>query len=327
MSTPTIEARDLVKTYGPTRALKGISFSVPSGQIVGFLGPNGAGKTTTMKILTGYLRPSAGEAVVEGRPVAEDSLFTRSKIGYLPENAPLYDEMMVVDFLDFVAELRSIPGELRRTRIDAMVDVCGLGDVVHRDIGQLSKGYRQRVGLAQAMIHDPGILILDEPTSGLDPNQIADIRDLVRELGREKTLILSTHILPEVQATCDRVIIIAGGELVADDTVAGLTDSGGGTRLRLLVAPRNGVLVAAEQLTADLALVDGVERVDAADGPEPGTVSLTVVAAPGADVRRGLFEAVVARDLALLEMLPERVSLEETFRRLTAGARGGGVHA
>jgi len=317
MDSPMIEVRDLVKSFGPTRALKGISFTVPSGQIVGFLGPNGAGKSTTMKILTGFLRPTAGEAVIEGRVVAEDSLLTRSKVGYLPENTPLYDEMMVVEFLRFVADIREIAPAEQPRRLQRMVEVCGLGDVLGKDIGQLSKGFRQRVGLAQAMIHEPDILILDEPTSGLDPNQIADIRDLVRELGREKTLILSTHILPEVQATCDRVIIIADGALVADDTVEGLTEAGEGGRVQMLVAPRNGSPLEADSVADTFGEVDGVRHVSADAGDDEGTVALTVFTVPDQDPRRGLFEAAVAHDLALLELRREAVSLEETFRKLT----------
>jgi len=320
MEAATIEVRDLVKSYGPTRALKGISFAVPRGQIVGFLGPNGAGKTTTMKILTGYLRPTAGEALVQGRRVDEDSLFTRSRIGYLPENAPLYGEMMVSEFLDFVADLRAVSAADRSPRIRRVVDVCGLGDVLGKDIGQLSKGYRQRVGLAQAMLHDPEILILDEPTSGLDPNQIADIRALIRELGREKTLILSTHILPEVQATCDRVIIISDGALVADDTVEGLTAGAeGGERIHLVVAPVDGPAPPPELVAELLTAPTSVRRATAAAGSEPGTVDATVYTEPGHDARRDLFDAAVAGRLALLEMHREAVSLEETFRRLTAG--------
>jgi ABC-2 type transport system ATP-binding protein len=325
MDTPMIEARDLVKSYGETRALRGISFAVPRGQIVGFLGPNGAGKTTTMRILTGFLRPTAGEAVVQGRAVASDSLFTRSKIGYQPENAPLYDEMMVVEFLQFVAQMRAIPVGDRSRRLRRVVETCGLGEVLGKDIGQLSKGFRQRVGLAQAMIHDPDILILDEPTSGLDPNQIAEIRNLVRELGREKTLILSTHILPEVQATCTRVIIISDGALVADDSIEHLTEAGGGGRLRLLVAPRDSGALDADHLSAAFGRVEGVRHVAATAGEEEGTVRLVVLTTPEADPRRGLFAAAVAADVVLLEIHRETVSLEETFRKLTA--RSGGAHA
>ncbi len=320
-----IEVRDLVKSYGETRALRGISFSVPKGQVVGFLGPNGAGKTTTMRILTGYLRPTAGAAEVQGRPVAADSVFTRSKIGYLPESAPLYDEMMVVELLEYVAALRGVPSSERPRRLRRVVESCGLGEVLGKDVGQLSKGFRQRVGLAQAMVHDPDILILDEPTSGLDPNQIAEIRDLVRDLGREKTLILSTHILPEVQATCGRVIIISDGALVADDSIDHLTGASAGGRLRLLVAAADGSDLAADRACAAFGRVEGVGHVAASAGAEAGTLRLTVFTAEGSDPRRGLFEAAVAGGLVLLESHPETVSLEETFRRLTT--RPGGAHA
>ncbi len=324
MDTTMIEVRDLVKSYGQNRALRGITFSVPRGQIVGFLGPNGAGKTTTMKILTGYLRSTAGGAWIQGRPVDEDSLVTRSQIGYLPENAPLYEEMMVYEFLEFIADLRQIPADDRRESIKRMVEACGLRDVLGKDIGQLSKGFRQRVGLAQAMIHDPEILILDEPTSGLDPNQIADIRDLIRELGREKTVILSTHILPEVQATCDRVIIINDGALVADDTIEGLT-AGEGGRIRLLLSSRDGAGFAAEAVVERLEGLASVRRAQVADSDKDGALALSIFSETDADARREIFDAVVAEDLVLLEMQPESISLEQTFRRLTA--TNGGHHA
>jgi ABC-2 type transport system ATP-binding protein len=323
MDAAMIEVRDLVKSYGQTRALRGISFAVPKGQIVGFLGPNGAGKTTTMKILTGYLRATAGEALIAGTKVHEDSLTTRARVGYLPENAPLYEEMMVHEFLHFVADLRGIAPSSQQQRVKTMVEVCGLDSVLGRDIGQLSKGFRQRVGLAQAMIHDPDILILDEPTSGLDPNQIADIRALIRELGREKTLVLSTHILPEVQATCDRVIIINDGALVADDTIEGLTE-GEGTRIRIVATARNGGPLSHEAVADALSAPTAVRRVSIAQGEDADTVEVTVFAQEGEDPRRDLFEAAVANGLTLLEMRRVAISLEETFRRLTAGS--GGEH-
>lgn len=324
MESTMIEVRDLVKTYGQTRALKGISLAVPRGQIVGFLGPNGAGKTTTMKIVTGYLRPTAGDALIQGRPVSEDSMFTRTRIGYLPENAPLYEEMMVLEFLEFIAYLRGVEKSVQGPRIKAMVDSCGLGDVLGKDIGQLSKGFRQRVGLAQAMIHNPEILILDEPTSGLDPNQIADIRNLIRDLGREKTVVLSTHILPEVQATCNRVVIINDGALVADDTVEGLTTGDGG-RVKLLVAGRTEEAPDRRVISEVFSRPESVTRVSVDRTDDELTMAVTVLTAPGADARRDLFETAVTNDLILLEMQQDTVSLEETFRRLTA--RTGGGHA
>ncbi len=323
MESAMIEVRDLVKDYGETHALRGISFTVPRGQIVGFLGPNGAGKTTTMKILTGYLRPTSGEARVRGSGVEEEPLFIRNHIGYLPESAPLYEEMMVLDFLEFIADVRKIPQGERSKRLKLMTEVCGIGDVLAKNIGELSKGYRQRVGLAHAMIHDPEILILDEPTSGLDPNQIAEIRDLIRELGREKTLILSTHILPEVQATCDRVMIISDGKLVADDTVEGLA-AGDGTRIRLEVAPRNGTPLDRETVVETLSRPESIRRVTVVS-EDADTLTLEALSDPETDARRDLFEAVVGGDLMLLEMQRHGVSLEETFRRLTTEKGGDDV--
>jgi len=320
MSTSMIEVRDLVKDYDRTRAVDGINFSVPRGQIVGFLGPNGAGKTTTMKIITGYLKPTAGQAIVRDIPVEEDSVKTRSYIGYLPENAPLYEEMMVRDFLEFIADIRDIPKERRSARIRLMTEVCGIGDVLSKDIGELSKGFRQRVGLAHAMIHDPEILILDEPTSGLDPNQIAEIRTLIRELGREKTLIISTHILPEVQATCDRAIIISGGKLVADDSVESLM-MGDGTRVRLSVVSPDGEGVDQQTIVDILSPVEGVQKVSVL-AAEDDLVQLDVLSGTGEDLRRELFKAVADADLALIEMQRHTVSLEETFRQLTT-EKGG----
>src|SRR3954469_19259850 len=220
---PMIDIQGLTKRFGTTEALKGLSFEVAKGQVVGFLGPNGAGKTTTMRILAGYSTPTQGTARVGGLDVTQDTLAARKLIGYLPESNPLYEEMMVVDFLRFTAEVREVPAETRSARIRRAVERCGLGQVLGKDIGQLSKGYRQRVGLAQAILHEPELLILDEPTSGLDPNQIVEIRNLIKELGREKTVILSTHILSEVQSTCTRVLIINGGKLVADDAPERLT--------------------------------------------------------------------------------------------------------
>jgi ABC-2 type transport system ATP-binding protein len=214
-----IAVRNLTKLYGTEKAVNDISFDVKTGEILGFLGPNGAGKTTTMKIITCYMPPTSGMIEVEGLDIAEHSFEVRKKIGYLPEMNPLYLDMNVVEYLEYSARLHGLKDAMLRSRLKEMIDVCGIADERHKDIGELSKGFRQRVGLAQAMIHDPEVLILDEPTSGLDPNQIVEIRNLIRQLGRAKTVVLSTHILSEVQATCDRVIIINEGTIVADGTL------------------------------------------------------------------------------------------------------------
>src|SRR5947207_12534994 len=216
MSDLMIEVEGLTKNYGLTRAVDKVSFSVRRGEVLGFLGPNGAGKSTTMKILTCFLAPTAGRAMVAGHDVFDDSLEVRKRIGYLPEDTPIYRDMTVVEYLQFAAAMRGMERDKVGGRIKEIGGRCGLSNVAGKLVGELSKGYRQRLGLAQAMLHDPDILILDEPTSGLDPNQIVEIRQLIKELGQEKTVILSTHILPEVQATCSRVVIISDGRLVAD---------------------------------------------------------------------------------------------------------------
>jgi ABC-2 type transport system ATP-binding protein len=218
-----IDIRDLKKSYGDTVALRGISASIGKGEIVGLLGPNGAGKTTTMKILVGYLQPSGGSASIAGFDVTQDPIEVQKRIGYLPENAPLYLDMLVQDYLMFAAEVRGSHGGEARACIRDAVEQCSIGNVLARPIGELSKGYRQRVGLAGAILHDPEILILDEPTNGLDPNQIVEVRELIRHLGRSKTVIVSTHILPEVQATCDRAIIIIDGTIRMDGRLDDIT--------------------------------------------------------------------------------------------------------
>jgi ABC-2 type transport system ATP-binding protein len=221
----SIEVRNVFKYYGEQAAVKGISFSVKSGEIVGFLGPNGAGKSTTMKMITGFIPATSGEILVSGMPVGTDQLNPKQKIGYLPENNPLYLDMYVREYLDFVAGIYKLSN--RSERVDAMLDALGLEIEQNKKIGALSKGYRQRVGLAQAMIHDPEVLILDEPTSGLDPNQLVEIRELIRKIGKEKTLMLSTHIMQEAEAICDRVVILSKGEIVADTPTQRLhSDSG-----------------------------------------------------------------------------------------------------
>ncbi|MBI3180782.1 MAG: ATP-binding cassette domain-containing protein [Myxococcales bacterium] len=312
-----VRIEGLAKSYGSTPALRGVSFEVPRGQVVGFLGPNGAGKSTTMKILAGYLAPTSGAAYVGGIDVAADRVATRRMLGYLPENNPLYEEMMVLEFLEFVSEVRRLPKEGRSGRIKNAVERCGLTTVMGKDIGQLSKGFRQRVGLAQAILHDPDLLLLDEPTSGLDPNQIAEIRELIKQLGKEKTVILSTHILPEVQSTCGRVLIINDGKLVADDAPERLAHGEGGT-VSVVLASRLGSSLEPAQVQSVLERVPGVTSVQAAQGEGAGTLGFTLRYGTE-DPRRELFEAAVRSELALLEVRRQHVSLEETFRRLTAG--------
>ncbi len=217
-----IEVQSLKKVYGPKVAVNGISFNVNKGEILGFLGPNAAGKTTTMRMITGFLPPTSGTAKIGGYDILEDSLKAKRLIGYMPESPPLYKEMVVWSYLSFVSEIKKIPKRKRKKKVDEMIEITGLADVAGRIVGHLSKGYRQRVGLAQALLHDPEVIILDEPTSGLDPRQIIEIRNLIKELGRERTIIISTHILPEVSMTCKKVIIINEGSLVAEDSIEGL---------------------------------------------------------------------------------------------------------
>ena len=308
-----INVRNLSKNYGDTIAVNDISFEVQTGEILGFLGPNGAGKTTTMKVLTCYMPPTSGDVSIDGLDVTEKSLDVRSRIGYLPEQNPLYYDMDVVDYLRFVAEMREIPKDRHSSRIKKMVEVCGLKDVIHRPVGELSKGYRQRVGLAQAMIHDPQLLILDEPTSGLDPNQIVEIRNLIRELGKEKTVILSTHILSEVQATCNRAIIIDRGKIVADGALNELQAAFHGLeKINLeIIAPENSC---AEKLRA----LDHVKRVDER-GTGENSLTFVLEVEKGQDLREQIFDLSVREGWKLLELHREITSLEDVFRQLTRG--------
>ena len=313
---PMIEVRDLTKNYGSFTALQGLTFQVPKGQVVGFLGPNGAGKSTTMKILTGYAGQTSGSAAVAGIDVQTDPVAARQNIGYLPESNPLYEEMMVKEYLDFIAEIRKIPTDRKNVRIKEVVERCGLGNMIGKDIGHLSKGYRQRVGLAQAILHDPDLLILDEPTSGLDPNQIVEIRNLIREIGEEKTVIMSTHILSEVQNTASRVLIINEGKLVADDSPENLTHEEGGT-LYVVVAPKNGTPLENNMVERMLTSLPEVSQVNAHEIADEGALGFKVRYS-GEDPRRSVFESVVKENMVLLEMRRHHVSLEDTFRKLTS---------
>ena len=307
-----IKINELYKNFGFTEAVNGISFEIEKGEIIGFLGPNGAGKTTIVRIITCFLAPSSGTVEIDGFNVREHSLEIRRKIGYLPENTPLYNDMNVLEFMRYVAELRKIPKLEQNSRIKKMVEAAGIGDVLYKNIGALSKGYNQRVGLAQAMIHNPDILILDEPTSGLDPNQIVEIRNLIKELGREKTVILCTHILPEVQATCSRAIIINRGKIAADGTIEELEASATG-RERIFIQIQS---TAEENPIEKLREVGGVHEVGLI--PSAGdTKAYRIEVEKGSDPRAAVFKKAVESNWTLLEMRRERTSLEEIFRSLT----------
>ncbi|HPF35333.1 ATP-binding cassette domain-containing protein [bacterium] len=310
-----IEVRGVTKRFGPTTALDDVSFRLEQGEILGFLGPNGAGKSTAMKIITTFLAPDAGSVTVDGIDVAERPLDVRGRIGYLPENNPLYVDMLVREYLDFVGRARGLGGARLKQRLDWVVDACGLGSVYGKAIHELSKGYKQRTGLAQALIHDPDVLILDEPTSGLDPLQIIGIRDLIQGLADEKTIIFSTHILQEVAPVTDRVVIINGGRIIADGRIGELERRAMGSN-RLYV----GVRAAADEAEAALSAVDGVESVSLADGTD-GAARFEVRAPFGTDVRSALSGAVRARGWELLELHESPYSLEATFIALTRQAR------
>lgn len=304
-----IRIENLVKKYGPQRAVDGISFEVKSGEILGFLGPNGAGKTTTMKMITCYMAPSDGDIKVGNYSILNDQDAIKKCIGYLPEHNPLYLDMPVMEYLSFAAAIQGVAKSNISNRIKEMVRMCGLDKEKHKKIGELSKGFRQRVGLAQAMIHDPEVLILDEPTTGLDPNQIVEIRELIKELGKEKTVIFSTHILPEVEATCDRVIIINDGQIVADGAPQELRQQASGSevsRVRIEDADKQMVY---NHLT-ELATVASVDTGD------EDTVFI-VESHKGMHSRRDLFRLCVQNNWVLTELTPIERDLEDVFRNVT----------
>ena len=311
----SIAVRNLTKVYGEQKAVDAISFDVKTGEILGFLGPNGAGKSTTMKIITCYLPQTSGTIEVDGLSTVERSLEVRKKIGYLPENNPLYHEMNVLEYLEYAAQLHGMRGTQISGRIKEMVHVCGLETVRHKDIGELSKGFRQRVGLAQAMIHEPDVLILDEPTSGLDPNQIVEIRNLIKQLGRAKTVILSTHILSEVQATCDRVLIINEGKIVADGTPEKLRADFQGSE-SVTIELRTGSTDPVAQIAPKLRSLTGVGSVELL-GQKNGSSRFELHVEKGTDVRESVFRMAVAEGWTLLEMQRKATTLEEVFHKLT----------
>jgi ABC-2 type transport system ATP-binding protein len=306
-----IEVENLTKYYGPTAAVEDVSFRVEPGEIVGFLGPNGAGKTTTLRMLAGYLPATSGAARVAGFDVFKDSLAVRRRLGYLPENVPLYSEMRVRAYLDFVAEVKGVPRGSRRARVDSVMERCRVDDVTNHLIGSLSRGYRQRVGIAQAILHDPEVILLDEPTVGLDPKQIIEIRQLVTELAGQRTVMLSTHILPEVEMTCQRVIIINQGRIVAVDTPENLK-----AKVRTSAAVLLQVDGPPAAVRERLQRVSGVLRVEERAVQTDGRVRYLVECAPERDLRRDLAAAVVSQGWGLYELRPADVMLEEVFIKL-----------
>jgi ABC-2 type transport system ATP-binding protein len=317
-----IEVQHITKRYGRVTAVDDVSFRVERGEILGFLGPNGAGKTTTMRILTGYMPASEGRAMVAGYDVFDKPIEAKLRTGYLPETPPLYPDMTVREYLDFVGKIKGVPPRERKQRVASVMERTRVADMADRHCAKLSKGYRQRVGLAQALIHNPEVLILDEPTAGLDPKQIIETRDLIRGLAGDHTIVLSTHILPEVAQTCQRVVIINKGRVVAVDTPDNLTARLKGAATMYVQVDARGA-----DAGAALASVPGVKRVANADQkapPSPGTpppsdapTAFEVESEPDVDVRRELARAVVTRGWGLLELRPVRMSLEDVFLQVT----------
>ncbi len=307
-----IEVENLSKTYSGFRAVQGISFHVNKGEIVGFLGPNGAGKSTTMKVLAGYLPPTDGKIRIAGYDVVSDSIEVRKRIGYMPENVPLYTDMRVNEFLRFRAELKKVAPRKIKDRVEAVKAQCSLKDVENKIIGTLSKGYRQRVGLADALVHEPDLLILDEPTIGLDPNQIRAVRDLIKELGKQHTILLSTHILSEVELTCARVLVINRGKIEASDTPANLTKlvRGGGSIVLEVKAPGADVVSRIEALPN----IEDVEILLPGDGD---WTHAKIFAKPGIDVREDIYGVVRQNNWPLRELTRVKATLEEAFVELT----------
>lgn len=306
-----IEVSHLTKKYGPLTAVDDISFSIKKGEVVGFLGPNGAGKTTTMNILTGYVSSTAGKAVIDGFDILEEPMEAKKRIGYLPEQPPLYPDMTVTEYLRFVCELKKIPGNIDG-EIEKVCRMVRVEDVSRRLIKNLSKGYRQRVGLAQALVGSPPVLILDEPTVGLDPAQIVEIRSLIKKLGETHTVILSTHILSEVQAICSRVLVINGGRIVADGSDERISDklSGGGELVCLIAAQPGAVL----RLFSD---IPGIKKTECTGEKEKGVHEFVIRTAEGKDVRREIFERLSRKGWPLLGMKRNSMSLEDMFMALT----------
>ncbi len=305
-----IVVEHLTKRYGPQKAVDNVSFRVKAGEVLGFLGPNGAGKTTTMKAISCYIKPEEGDILVGGFSIHEHPEIIKKNIGYLAENNPLYQEMNIIDFLEFIAKLHGIPKYLIPERILDMIRTCGLEGEKHKLIGELSKGYQQRVGLAQALIHDPDILILDEPTTGLDPNQIVEIRELIKRIGKEKTVILSSHILAEVEATCDRILIINNGRIVVDGTAAELRKQAQGNEILKLGVHGGDINDIFERLLE-------IETIDSIDIIDIDKHLFEIQSLPKVSSVKPIFETCVRNNFYITELTPTETKLEDIFRQLT----------
>lgn len=322
-----IEVSNVTKNFGNFRALTNVNFSIPTGQIVGLLGPNGAGKTTTMRMITGFLKPNSGKVLIDGVDIARDSLVAKQKIGYMSESAPLYAEMIVYDYLKFVAQVYGVPGSNSSNfckpsntnceRINDLCNKCGLSKVMHKNIGELSRGNKQRVALAAALMNDPEILILDEPTSGLDPNQVEDVRNLIRELGKTRTVILSTHILSEAQLMCSRVIIINDGKIVADSPTESLTSNFSSNNFSYNTSACIKVISTASEtaLSAALNAVNGIQSLSFSKND--GETQVTITCSTGNDIRPAISRAIVEAGLDLCELTQQKNTLEDIFHLLT----------
>jgi ABC-2 type transport system ATP-binding protein len=309
-----IHVKNLSKYYNDFCAVDQIDLDIAKGEIIGLLGPNGAGKTTTLRMLTGYFAPTAGDITINDFSINEDALAIKQMIGYLPESAPLYKGMLVYDYLDHIAQIRGLRGDTKTQRIAVLADMCSLRSIMHKTIETLSKGLKQRVGLAHAMMSDPEILILDEPTSGLDPNQIVEIREIIRKIGQEKTVVLSTHILSEAEATCNRIVIINKGRIIADGSTQEIKQRNGDgsshVRIELEQADFDGVR---QQLEA----IDAVRQIERIPDPGTGGLKIKVTCHHGHDPRAQIYNAIKSTDWVLIEMRREAKTLETIFRELT----------
>jgi ABC-2 type transport system ATP-binding protein len=308
-----IHVENLTRYYDDFCAVNGIHLDIQKGEILGLLGPNGAGKTTTLRMLTGYLQPTAGQIRVKDFTIGPDTLEIKKRIGYLPESAPLYHDMIVYDYLNYVADIRELNNERKLSRIQELSQLCGLSTVMHKTIGELSKGFKQRVGLAHALMNDPEILVLDEPTSGLDPNQIVEIREIIRKIGREKTIILSTHILSEAEATCDRIAIIHQGKIVADGSTQSIKQSAGKERT-IYITLENADFAAVQQ---QMAAVTGIVRIEKLAPSDADVLDVKISVRSDADIRSEIYQIIRRTDWLLLEFRQETQTLEHIFRELT----------